>query len=162
MFYLCSYELLPDEHKNCEVMIYIFSIFRRKLDNIICFFFIFQLADNLGSWLLVLAFCCSSLHHVDHRHYIEGNFCISYKINIPCQKFFLFIFGWHRSPIEGVMSVSEWVSESVSEPLFTMFPLEDLYETYTVYVSWIYVMVIAQKVKGHGSKNMSNFDILAL
>ena len=49
------------------------------------------------------------------------------------------VFGWHRSPLRSGFvseSVSESVSQSGSHQLFTMFPLEDLYETYTVYVSW--------------------------
>ena len=44
------------------------------------------------------------------------------------------VFGWHRSPIEVIKSV---VSESVViQRLFTMFPLGDLDETCTTYVSW--------------------------
>ena len=45
------------------------------------------------------------------------------------------IFGWHRSPIRSDF-VREGVSEGVSQPLFTMFPWEDLDEIYTLGVSW--------------------------
>ena len=56
------------------------------------------------------------------------------------------VFGWHRSPLRSgfvSQSVSQSSSQSVSQSLcpqlFTMFPLEDLYDTYIVYVSWQYL-----------------------
>ena len=52
------------------------------------------------------------------------------------------VFGWHRSPLRSgfvSQSVSQSGSQSLCPQLFTMFPLEDLYDTYTVYVSRQYL-----------------------
>ena len=73
--------------------------------------------------------------HVGIMSQVEVSFGILYWFyNVS-----LLSFGWHRSPLRSDF-VSQSVSQSGSHQFFTMFPLEDLYETHTVYVSWLYLV----------------------
>ena len=106
-------------------------------------------------WTIYELFCCnySKLHQIhEWPHYHRDSAEVQRLRITDCSEWSMFLvcgqsprhqyrggkgdlFGLHGSPFRSGF-VSQWVRQSVSERLFTMFPLKDLYETYTVHVSW--------------------------
>ena len=76
---------------------------------------------------------CASYFHSIVKH--TQNILISVSQVIWGAKAPQRFFGWHRSPIRSDF-VRQSVRQWVSQPLFTMFPWEDLDEIHTLGVSW--------------------------